>query len=189
VLGEVVPPDPEIHVKLRGLLEGGEFDFSRLPTWARRFELRVGALEKCLDHAPMGYCRDGFVVVFGGNNQIVGVARRFTSITSSGYVFSYEGYAKLPRFMGILHHGGTNVLFVIRDGAVDSAWVLEEPTPFAVVHVLSRGLRGPFWCARSRYLAEPLFNAIPRLGLGRLPRNERVGLANQLRALGVRIPV
>jgi hypothetical protein len=189
VLGEVSPPDPEIHVKLQGLLEGGWFDFSKLPTWVRRFELRVGALEKCLDYAPMGYCRDGFVVVFGDNNQIIGVARRFTSITSSGFGFSYDGYAKLPRFMGILHYGGINVLLVVRDGVVNDAWVLEEPTPFMITHVLSRGLREPFWCLRSRYLASPLFNAIPRIGLGRLPRNERIGLVNQLRALGVRIPV
>jgi hypothetical protein len=189
MLGEVVPPDPEVRVRLQGLLEGGGLDFSKLPTWARRFELRVGALERCLDYAPMGYCRDGFVVVFGDNNQIIGVARRFTSITSSGYRFTYDGYARLPRFVGILHYGGTNVLFAIRDGAVDSAWVLEKPTPFMITHILSRGLREPFWCLRSRYLARLLFNAIPRVGLGRLSRNERVGLVNQLRTLGVRIPI
>jgi hypothetical protein len=197
MLGEVVPPDPEVRVRLRGLLEGGEFDFSKLPKWARRFEVRIGALERCLEFAGGGvlpsYCRDGFVVVFGDNNQIVGIARRFTSIRVGNagveYGFAYEGYARLPRFMGILHHGGANILFVMRDGAVDDAWVLGEITPFTVVHVLSRGLREPFWCLRSRYLAEPLFNAIPRVGLGRLPRSERVGLVGELRALGVRIPV
>ena len=189
MLGEVSPPDPEVRDRLQGLLEGGWFDFSKLPAWARRFELRVGALEKCLGYASMGYCRDGFVVVFGDNNQIVGVARRFTTAVGSGYSFTYDGYAKLPRFMGILHHGGTNVLLVVRDGVVDDAWVLEETTPFMITHVLSRGLREPFWCLRSRYLAELLFNAIPRVGLGRLPRNERIGLVNQLRALGVHIPV
>jgi len=189
VLGEVVPPDPEVRVRLRGLLEGGGFDFSKLPAWVRRFEVRVGALEKCLDYASMGYCRDGFVVVFGEDNQIVGVARRFTSIISSGYSFSYEGYARLPRFMGILHYDDTNVLFVIRDGVVDSAWVLEKPTPFMIVHILNRGLRGPFWCLRSRHLAELLSSAIPRIGLGRLPRGERISLVNQLRALGVFIPM
>jgi len=189
VLGEVVPPDPEVRVRLQGLLEGGGFDFSKLPAWVRRFELRVGALEKCLDYAPMGYCRDGFVVVFGDNNQIIGVARRFTSITNSGYRFTYDGYARLPRFMGILHHGGTNVLLVVRDGVVGDAWVLEKPTPFMITHILSRGLREPFWCLRSRYLAGLLSSAIPRVGLGRLPRSERVGLVNQLRALGVHIPV
>ena len=193
MLGEVVPPDPEMRARLQGLLEGGGFDFSKLPAWVRRFELRVGALERCLEFAGGGvlpsYCRDGFVVVFEDNNQIVGVARRFTTAVGGGFSFSYEGYAKLPRFMGILHHGGTNVLLVVRDGVVDDAWVLEEPTPFMITHILSRGLRGPFWCLRSRYLAELLFNAIPRVGLGRLPRNERIGLVNQLRALGVRIPV
>ena len=197
MLDEVVPPDPEVRVKLRGLLEGGEFDFSKLPTWARRFELRVGALERCLEFAGGGalpsYCRDGFVVVFEDNNQIVGVVRRFTSIRIGNagvkYGFVYEGYARLPRFMGILHNGGTNVLLVVRDGAVDDAWVLEKPTPFMITHILSRGLREPFWCLRSRYLAELLSSAIPRVGLGRLPRSERIGLVGELRALGVHIPV
>jgi hypothetical protein len=185
VLGEVSPPDPEMRVRLQGLLEGGWFDFSKLPTWARRFELRLGALEKCLGFALPGYCRDGFVVVFGEDNQIVGVARRFTTIMGGRYSFSYEGYARLPRFMGILHHGGANVLLVVRDGAVDSAWVLEETTPFAVVHVLSRGLREPFSCLRSIHLAKPLFNAIPRVGLRSLRRGERLELVNQLRGVGV----
>ena len=197
MLGEVVPPDPEMRARLRGLLEGGGFDFSKLPAWVRRFELRVGALEKCLEFAGGGvlpsYCRDGFVAVTEGGNQIVGVVRRFTSVrvgdAGVGYSFSYEGYARLPRFMGILHHGGANVLLVVRDGVVGDAWVLEEPTPFMVVHVLNRGLRGPFWCLRSRDLAELLFNAIPRVGLGRLPRSERIGLVGELRALGVHIPV
>jgi hypothetical protein len=89
--------------------------------------------------------------------------------------------------MGILHHGGTNVLLVVRDGAVDDAWVLEKSTPFMITHILSRGLRGPFWCLRSRYLAGLLSSAIPRVGLGRLPRNERIGLIKQLRDVGVRV--
>jgi len=196
VLGEVSPPDPEAHARLQGLLEGGEYDFSKLPAWVRRFEVRVGALERCLEYVRGGglsYCRDGFVVVFGEGNQIVGVARRRAGVRieggSVGFDFSYEGYARLPRFMGILHHGGTNVLLVVRDGVVDDAWVLEKPTPFVITRILSRGLREPFWCLRSSYLAGLLFSAIPRVGLGRLPRGERVGLVNQLRALGVHVPV
>jgi hypothetical protein len=190
VLGEVVPPDPEMHVKLRGLLEGGEFDFSKLPTWVRRFELRVGALERCLAFAGgvlPSYCRDGFAVVFEDNNQIVGVVRRFTTIVGGGYRFVYEGYAKLPRFMGILRHGGGDVLFIIRDGAVDSAWELKKLTPFMIVHVLSRNLREPFWCLRSKYLAVLLFNAITRVRLRSLRRSERTELVGQLRGVGVRI--
>ncbi len=193
MLGEVVPPDPEMRARLQGLLEGGGYDFSKLPAWVRRFELRVGALERCLvyvrNEVLPSYCRDGFVAVTEEGNQIVGVARRFTTAVGGGFSFSYEGYAKLPRFMGILHHGGTNVLLVVRDGVVDDTWVLEKPTPFMVVHVLNRGLREPFWCLRSRYLAELLSSAIPRVGLGRLPRSERVGLVGELRALGVRIPI
>jgi hypothetical protein len=197
VLGEVVPPDPEMRARLQGLLEGGWFDFSKLPAWVRRFELRVGALERCLvyvrNEVLPSYCRDGFVAVTEEGNQIVGIVRRFTSIRIGNagvkYGFVYEGYARLPRFMGILHHGGTNVLLVVRDGVVDDAWVLEKPTPFMVVHVLNRGLRGPFWCLRSRYLAGLLSSAIPRVGLGRLPRSERIGLVGELRALGVHIPV
>ena len=187
-MGEVTPPDPNMLDISRYLLYGGDYDFSRLPRWVRRFEIRYGALERCLkyvknDFLP-SYCEDGFVVVVRDNNQIVGVARRFTTIKANvegiTYDFLYGYYAKLPRFMGILRNDDTNVLFVIRDGVVEDAWELNELTPFMVIHTLSKRLRKPYWCSRSKYLANMVFDAIVKVSLRKLRRSERDELIKQL---------
>jgi len=187
-LGEVTPPDPNMLDNLSYLLYGGDYDFSRLPKWVRRFEIRYGALERCLkyvknDFLP-SYCEDGFVVVVRNNNQIVGVARRFTTIkaTNEGitYDFLYGYYAKLPRFMGILRNDDTNVLFVIRDGVVEDAWELTELTPFMVIHTLSKMLWKPYYCLRSKYLANMVFDAIVKVSLRKLRHSERDELIKQL---------
>ena len=187
-MGEVVPPDPNMLDNLRYLLSGGDYDLFRLPRWVRRFEIRYGALERCLkyvknDFLP-SYCEDGFVVVVRDNNQIVGVARRFTTIkaTNEGitYDFLYEYYARLPRFMGILRNDVTNILFIIRNGVVEDAWKLNELTPSEVIHILSKRLPKPFWCSRSKYLANMIFDAIEKVSIKKLRRSERDKLIEQL---------
>ena len=188
MLGEVTPPDPNVLDNLRYLLVGGDYDFSRLPRWVRRFEIKYGALERCIEFVGNdilpSYCKDGFVVVVRDNNQIVGVARRFTTIkaTNEGinYDFFYEYYAKLPRFMGILRNDNTNVLFVIRDGVVVDAWELTELTPSMVMRILSKKLWEPYWCSRSKDLANMVFDAIEKVSWKKLRHTERDELIKQL---------
>lgn len=199
MLGEVVPPDPNMWVNLRSMVGGGDYDFSMLPSWVRRFELRYGALERCLNYVKNdvlpSYCEDGFVVVVKDNNQIVGVSRRTTriSVTVGGenegikFDFWYEANAKLPRFMGVLKVGNKNVLFVVKDGVVIDAWELTKLEPFTVIHILSKGLKKPFYCTRSRALADLVFEAIEKVKLGSLRRDERIKLVEQLRSVGVRL--
>jgi len=192
MLGEVTPPDPNVLDNLRYLLIGGDYDFSRLPRWVRRFEIKYGALERCIEFVGNdilpSYCKDGFVVVVRDNNQIVGVARRITTIKATvgggnegiNYDFFYEYYAKLPRFMGILRNDNNNVLFVIKDGVVVDAWELTELTPFMVVHILSKKLWEPYWCSRSKYLANMVFDAIVKVSWKKLRHTERDELIKQL---------
>jgi len=199
MLGEVVPPDPNMWDNLRSMVSGGDYDFSKMPAWVRRFELKYGALERCLkfvknDVLP-SYCEDGFVVVVKDNNQIVGVSRRLATMrvivggVNEGvkFEFLYEAYAKLPRFMGILRVGDENVLFVVKDDVVVDAWELTKLEPFTIIHILSKNLRKPFFCTRSRVLADLLFEAIEKVKLGSLRRDERLELVKQLRSVGVRI--
>jgi len=192
MLGEVIPPDPNVLDNLRYLLIGGDYDFSRLPRWVRRFEIKYGALERCIEFVGNdilpSYCKDGFVVVVRDNNQIVGVARRFTTIRATvgggiegiNYDFFYEYYAKLPRFMGILRNDNTNVLFVIRDGVVVDAWELTELTPSMVMRILSKKLWEPYWCSRSKDLANMVFDAIEKVSWKKLRHTERDELIKQL---------
>ena len=199
MLGEVIPPDPNMLNVVRDLVSGGDYDFSRLPSWVRRFELRYGALERCLkfvrnDILP-SYCEDGFVVVVKDNNQIVGVSRRVTRMTATvggrdegiKFEFWYERNAKLPRFMGILRVGDRNVLFVVKDGVVVDAWELAKLEPYTIINILSRNLREPFYCTRSRVLADLLFKTIEIVKLGSLRRSDRVELVRQLREVGVKL--
>jgi len=199
MLGEVVPPDPNMWDNLRSMVSGGDYDLSKLPTWVRRFELKYGALEKCLkfvrnDVLP-SYCEDGFVVAVKDNNQIVGVSRRLATMKAIvggenegiKFEFLYESNAKLPRFMGILKVGNKNVLFVVKDGVVIDAWELTKLEPFMIIHILSKNLRKPFYCTRSRFLADLLFEAIEVVKLGSLRRDEEFELVEQLRSVGIRI--
>jgi len=199
MLGEVVPPDPNMWDNLRSMVSGGDYDFSKMPAWVRRFELKYGALERCLkfvknDVLP-SYCEDGFVVVVKDNNQIVGVSRRLATMrvivggVNEGvkFEFLYEAYAKLPRFMGILRVGDENVLFVVKDDVVVDAWELTKLEPFTIIHILSKNLRKPFYCTRSRVLADLLFEAIEKVKLGSLRRDEKFELVEQLRSVGIRI--
>ena len=191
-MGEVTPPDPNMLDNLSYLLSGGDYDFSMLPSWVRRFELRYGVLEKCLkfvrnDILP-SYCEDGFVAVVKDNNQIIGVSRRTTFMKAIvggknegiKFEFLYEIYAKLPRFMGILKVEDRNVLFVVKDGVVVDAWELTELTPSEVMRILSKRLRKPYWCSRSKYLANMVFDAIEKVSLRKLRHNERDELIKQL---------
>ena len=199
MLGEVVPPDPNMWDNLRSMVSGGDYDFSKMPAWVRRFELKYGALERCLkfvknDVLP-SYCEDGFVVVVKDNNQIVGVSRRLATMrvivggVNEGvkFEFLYEAYAKLPRFMGILRVGDENVLFVVKDDVVVDAWELTKLEPFTIIHILSKNLRKPFYCTRSRVLADLVFEAIEKVKLGSLRRDEKFELVEQLRSVGIRI--
>jgi len=199
MLGEVVPPDPNMWDNLRYLLDDGDYDFSKLPAWVRRFELRYGALEKCLkfvrnDILP-SYCEDGFVAVVKDNNQIIGVSRRTTFMKAIvggegegvRFDFWYGTYARLPRFMGILKVKDANVLFVVKDGVVVDAWELTKLEPFMIIHILSKDLREPFYCTRSRVLADLVFEAIEKVKLGSLRRDEKFELVEQLRSVGIRI--
>jgi len=103
------------------------------------------------------------------------------------FEFLYEAYAKLPRFMGILRVGDENVLFVVKDDVVVDAWELTKLEPFTIIHILSKNLRKPFYCTRSRVLADLLFEAIEKVKLGSLRRDERLELVEQLRSVGIRI--
>lgn len=161
----VTPPVRKTPTIVRKLLSNGYVDMSRWGSWIWRFEVRQ--ISKCVEHATLkliDYCSDAYVSFTDVSNEyMVLVRRRTNAVLNDGVRFKhkYQVMALVPRFMGLLKYPESNILFIIIDGHIKTAYKIHNPTPAVVADIINTDLQPQFFVRQNIVARNLLYISIP----------------------------